>query len=66
MPKQKRWELKRLVDHSVNDVDRAQGNLLTLKSTFEHVHPEIASTLEAIMVGLELTKDALLKFKDSF
>jgi len=55
MPKTKRDFLKRSIAQAVNHIEEAQIDLLSLKETFEPVHPEQAAMLEIILQSLEMT-----------
>ena len=66
MPRQKRWALKQSVDQAVNDLNRAQDNLAKLYAEFDTVHPELADNLAVFTTAIQMTKEGLTRFKDSF
>jgi len=65
MPKQKRWQLKRQLEQSENDLDRCQRNLIIVAADFEGVHDEYYGALSAIVKGVEMTKEAVISIKDA-
>ena len=64
MPKQKRWALKRLLDHACEDIERAQAHLASVYSEFDAPHPELAQYLYAMGQALEAVKQTVEQFRD--
>lgn len=64
MPKQKRVALKRLLDRSCEDIERAQEHLVQVYAEFAPVHPEYAQYLDAAGKGLGEIANVLRRFAD--
>ena len=64
MPKQTRWMIKRTCDQALNDVTRAQQNLVTLGAMFEEHHPELYVELCEMVAALEPVKGTITEFRD--
>lgn len=64
MPKQTRWQIKRVCDQALNDLIRAQSNLVSLGVMFEPVHPDLYEELCVLVVKIESLKTPLIEFRD--
>jgi hypothetical protein len=56
MPKQTRWEMKRIAEQAINDLERAQGNLANLAVIYADAHPDIAEVWRCCFDALEPVK----------
>ena len=64
MPKQTRWQIKRVCEQALNDITRAQQNLVTLGAMFAEHHPDLYHELCVMVTKLDSVKPMVTEFKD--
>ena len=64
MPKQKRWVIKRDLEHSLHNIDRAIDDLVIGGYEFEVAHPEYYRAFSLIVANLYKIKDSIADLED--
>ena len=64
MPKQKRWVIKRDIEHAINNIDRAINDLVTAGHEFEGVHGEYYDAFSMAVSNLDRIKTTVSDIKD--
>jgi len=65
MPKQKRWQLKRQLDQAVNDLERAQRNIIIVAYQFEGQHDDYYDALAKVVYSIDLTREVVDSIKEA-
>jgi len=65
MPKQTRWDIKRGMDQAINDLNRAQENLIFEGARFEDHKSDFYGKFKALVQAVEAIKKATIELKDS-
>ena len=63
MPKHHREQMLEHADQALNDYDRALGNLIWMRDTYQPHHPEYAQAMELLMTMTLQVQNFLKDFK---
>ena len=64
MPKQRRWQIKRLCDHSINSLNKAQKFMVLAGHDYDDIHPDYYEAFSAVAQVIESVKSSIGKLRD--
>lgn len=66
MPKQHRYALKQDLTTAIGELGKAQDKLYQVGEQFAEPHPEMAEQLAMMWSAIDMVRETVIKFRDSF